>query len=344
MTKISSEALFLVRTGSANKAFELRRLEINLPGKDEVLIETEAFGLNFADVMARRGLYREAPPMPCVLGYEVVGIITSLGEGVPDHLLGKRVVAFCRFGGYAKHVITPASTVAEIVDAPAEEAMALCTQAVTAYYMACYAAPIHPGERVLIHAAAGGVGTILLQLAKQRGGIVYAKVGDESKEALARSLGADHVINYKKADYKHQLQQLLGNERLDVSFNAIGGSTFKKDMKLIDSGGRLILFGGAELTMGKWGMFSQLNFVRKMGLVMPISLMMQSKNILGVNMLKIADSKPHVLATCLEAVVTLYRSGNLRPHVGMICSAKDIGSAHTSLESGKSTGKITIFW
>ena len=344
MGKVSSEAIYLVRKGDAEKAFELRGFEISEPEEGDVMIETEAFGLNFADVMARKGLYREAPPMPCVVGYEVVGKIAKIGKGVAEELIGKRVVAFCRFGGYARHVLTPAHAVAEIGQVPAEEAMALCTQAVTAYYMASYLAPVRKGERVLIHAAAGGVGTILIQLAKMQGAMVFAKVGDATKESLVRTLGADHVVNYKDSDYADQLQKLLGENRLDVSFNPSGGSTFKKDMSLLGSGGRMILFGGAELTSGKWGILSQLNFLRKMGLVIPVGLMMRSKNILGVNMLKIADHKPEVLTTCLKEVVELYKAGKLIPQKGQTYGSDNIAQAHAALESGNTTGKITVFW
>jgi len=137
---------------------------------------------------------------------------------------------------------------------------------------------------------------------------------------------------------------LLNQDRLDVSFNPSGGSTFKKDVALLGSGGRLILFGGAELTSGKWGVLSQMNFVRKMGMVIPVGLMMRSKNILGVNMLKIADHKPEVLTTCMREVVELYRSGRLIPQKGPSFKVNEIASAHASLESGKSTGKIAVFW
>lgn len=344
MEKVNSEAVFLVRKGESEKAFELRTFQLKTPGEGEILIEAEAFGLNFADVMARKGLYREAPPMPCVVGYEVVGTIVSVGNGVSDQMIGKRVVAFCRFGGYAKHVVTPAHAAVEIDDVPAEQAMALCTQAVTAYYMASYLSPVRSGERVLIHAAAGGVGTILIQLVKLQGGIVYAKVGDKSKEELVRSLGADHVVNYRNSDYALQLKSILGKERLDVSFNPSGGSTFKKDLSLLGSGSRIFLFGGAELTSGKWGVLSQLNFVRKMGAVIPIGLMMRSKNILGVNMLKIADNRPHILTTCLQEVVALFKAGKLQPLSGTTFHVNDISKAHSALESGKTTGKITVFW
>lgn len=344
MSKTQTEAMFLVKKGDARSAFERRPLELRDLKGNEVLIESEAFGLNYADVMARLGLYREAPPMPSVVGYEMVGTIREVGKDCDPSLVGKRVVAFCRFGGYGKHVITWDYAVVPIEDTPAEVAMVLCTQAVTAYYMAEYLTPIHSGEKVLIHAAAGGVGTVLIQLAKRKGAEVFAKIGDDSKAELVRSLGADHVINYNKGDYGQQIEAILKGDRLDVSFNAVAGSTYKTDLKLIGSGGRLLLFGGAELGRARWGIFSKLSFARKMGMLIPIGLMMRSKNILGVNMLKIADNRPMVLKKCLEDVVEMYMKGELKPQVGGVYPVDQLAEAHTALEGGKTTGKLTVKW
>lgn len=341
---MTSEAIFLIKKGDAGEAFDRRPSTLREIAEGEVLIEVEAFGLNYADVMARRGLYREAPPFPCVVGYEVVGTIVATGSKADATLKGKRVVAFCRFGGYARHVITWDYAVVPIGDTPAEEAMVLCTQAVTAYYMAEYLTPIHKGEKVLIHAAAGGVGTVLIQLAKRKGAEVFAKIGNDNKKELVRSLGADHVINYNQGDYAEQILKITKGDRLDVSFNPVAGSTFKKDFALLGSGGRIILFGGSEMASGKWGIFSTLNFLRKMGLVIPVGLMMRSKNILGVNMLKIADNRPMVLADCLKAVVDLHASGELKPQVGGVYPVEQIADAHAALESGSTTGKLTVFW
>ena len=344
MNSRKSEAYFLSKKGDAHTAFEKRNFEIPECGEGQVVVETEAFGLNYADVMARRGLYREAPPMPCVIGYEVVGRIVDTGANVNPELLGKRVIAFCRFGGYAKHVITNDYAVVEAENGDASELMALCTQAVTAYYMAEYLTPIHPGDTVLIHAAAGGVGSILIQLAKLKGARVVAKIGRDEKRALVESLGADFVVNYNQSDYEEQINSLLNGNRIDISYNPVAGSTFKKDMRLLGSGGRMILFGGSELSNGKWGFFSQLNFVRKMGLVIPIGLMMRSKNILGVNMLKIADNRPKVMEYCLKEVVELYKQGKLKPQVGGSYPAEELPVAHEALESGRTTGKLSVHW
>ena len=178
---METEAFVLCKFGPSAQAFERKIVEIPALDSDEVLIESEAFGLNYADVMARRGLYREAPAFPCVIGYEVVGTIIQTGSSVDITLIGKRVVAFTRFGGYAKHVITTKDAIAEIGKMPVNDALALATQGVTAYYMANYISPVRTGEHVLIHAAAGGVGTLLIQLAKQAGAIVIAKVSSKEK-------------------------------------------------------------------------------------------------------------------------------------------------------------------
>jgi len=210
--------------------------------------------------------------------------------------------------------------------------------------MAEYISPIHKNEKVLIHAAAGGVGSILIQLAKRKGAIVFAKIGDESKRDLVMKLGADYVINYNSVNYCDEIKAILKNDRLDISFNPFAGSTYKKDMSLLGSGGRIVLFGASEISKGKWGIFSKLNFVRKMGLILPIGLMIRSKNVLGVNMLKIADNRPEVLSECLNQVADLYLKGELIPQVGGKFTVNEIAKAHAALESGKTTGKLTVFW
>ena len=339
-----TEAFFLVKKGGAESAFELRSFSLPELKNDQVLIDVEAFGLNYADVMARLGLYREAPPMPCVIGYEVVGIITEVGINGNKDLIGKRVVAFCRFGGYARQVITENYAVSVIDGMNAGVALSLATQFVTAHYMVSRSANVQPGERVLVHAAAGGVGTALIQLCKLKGAHVIAKVSSKEKEKLVIELGADEVVNYKNSPYEDQVLNCLGSERLDVSFNPVAGATFKKDWALLGTGGRMVLFGGSELSNGKWGLLSTLNFVRKMGFIVPIALMMRSKSIIGINMLKVADFKPKVLAQCLNEVVLMVKLGQIHPVVGGVYKHGELKMAHRLLEEGKTVGKLIIEW
>ena len=341
---METEAIVLCGIGPSSKAFEKKMVQLPRLLPDEVRIESEAFGLNYADVMARNGLYKEAPPLPCVLGYEMVGIVKEVGMDCPIDWIGKRVLAFSRFGAYAKFVHTKVNAIVEIGDISAEIAMSLSTQGVTAYYMSDIISPIRKNERVLIHAAAGGVGSLLIQLAKRRGAIVYAKSGSEEKRELAIKLGADYVINYKTSDYQAALKKLLGAHVLSASFNPVAGDTIKKDMHFLGPNGRLFLFGGSQMVGGKFGVFSKLKFLFDMGLVLPIALMMRSKSLIGVNMLKIADTHPEIIANCLKEVTDLYKMNEITTHVGGVYSVAQINEAHDFLESGKSMGKITIRW
>jgi len=341
---METTAFVLTKKGDSDAAFSLQTIQLPSLQANQVMVAVEAFGLNYADVMARRGLYREAPPFPCVIGYEVVGIVESVGTDADVHLIGKRVVAFCRFGGYAQHVITEQHAVALIEDLDAGEALALATQFVTAHYMVERSGNVQAGERVLIHAAAGGVGTALIQLCKRKQAIVCAKIGSRSKEQIVRELGADEVVVYSEELYSAAVNRWLGKERLDVSFNPIAGSTFKQDLTLLGTGGRMILFGGSELSGKRWGFFSSLNFVRKMGFIIPIGLMMRSKSVIGINMLKVADFKPEVLTLCLNEVVQLAKNKEIKPIVGERFSQDDFKRAHGLLESGTTIGKLAVFW
>ena len=339
------KAVFLTKKGDANQAFEIRDTQQPIIQKpDDVLIEVEAFGLNYADVMARNGLYREAPPMPSIIGYEVVGVVKAVGDKVDNTLIGKRVVGFTRFGGYAQFAITKNYGCVVVDDMEAGKALSIATQYVTAYYMSEVATRLFEGDKVMIHSGAGGVGTALIQLCKLKGCTVFANAGSKEKLDYIKQQGADYAINYRTDDYQAEIKKVLGKDRLDCTFNPIAGSTFKKDFALIGSGGKVILFGGAERSGKKWGILSTLNFVRKMGIVLPIGLMMRSKSIVGVNMLKIGDNKPKLLTKCLTEVTQLIKDNKLNPHIGGVFNVNDIGKAHHLLESRKSIGKIVVKW
>lgn len=341
---MTKQAIQLVKYGPAETAFNFTEATPIPLEHDEVEIAVERFGINYADVMARNGLYREAPPLPCVLGYEVVGEITKVGKDSPKELLGKRVVAFTRFGGYSQVVNTKYYAVAPISDLDGNKALCLATQYVTAYYMSEIALYINEGDNILIHAAAGGVGTALIQLMKSKNVNIIAKVGSDNKIAHLKSMGIKHIVNYNKNDYVVEVQAILGDEKLDVSFNPVGGSSFKKDWKLIGPTGKLLLYGGSERSGKKWGILSDLNFVRKMGILIPIGLMGTSKSVIGVNMLRVSEMKPLLLKKCLDAVVALAIKEEIQPHVDKVFKATEIAAAHAYLESGKSVGKVVLEW
>ena len=338
------KAIYLTKKGNPNTAFEIRETPKPICGADQVLIKVECFGLNYAEVMARNGLYGDAPKIPSVLGYEVVGIIESAGENVEKTCIGKKVVAFTRFGAYAEYAVTDKNAFAEIGDMDSGDATCIAVQFATAYFMAYEQTNLFPGNKVLIHAGAGGVGTALIQLCKLKGCFVIATAGSADKMLYMKNLGADEVINYRESDYAELIEQKFGKEKLDVTFNPMGGKSFKKDLGLVGSGGRVILFGGSELSGKKLGILSSLGFVFRMGLILPIALMMKSKSVIGTNMLKVGDNRAEGLARSMKAVSDMVKSGQLKPHVGARFKSEEIGKAHALLESRNSVGKVVVFW
>jgi len=300
------KAAVLVRTGNANHAFEVREVEKPKLDAFDVLIKVEAFGLNFADVMARNGMYAAAPKIPSILGYDVVGEVVEVAGDEGKHLLGKRVVAMTRFGGYAEYAKTDYRACAIISqEMHAAAATALATQYCTAYYAAFECVSLFKGDRVLLHAAAGGVGTAISQLAKIKGCEVFGLTSSDSKFEYLKKQGVDFPINHTKEDYVSQVFDLTKGQRIDVAFNSVGGSTFKKDAKLLEFGGKQVIYGAAEMAGTKGTIFSKLNLVRKFGFYTPISLMIKSQGVIGINMLQIADHKKLVIKRCLEEVVKL---------------------------------------
>ena len=335
----------LTKNGNANQAFEIREKEKPELETFDVLIKVEAFGLNFADVMARKGMYAAAPPLPAVLGYDVVGEVVESNCDEGKDLVGKRVVAMTRFGGYAEFAKTDYRACAVISEnMNAAEATALATQYCTAYYAAYECASLFEGDRVLLHAAAGGVGTAITQLAKLKGCEVYGLTSSDAKIDYLKKQGVDFPINHTKSDYVSQVFKNSNGQKMDIAFNSVGGSTFKKDNQLLDKGGKQIIYGAAEMADSRGNIFSKLNLVRKFGFFTPISLMIKSQGVIGINMLEIADHKKMVLKRCLEEVVKLTEAGKLKPEVGGEFPITEIGKAHAFLEGRKSTGKIVVKW
>jgi NADPH:quinone reductase-like Zn-dependent oxidoreductase len=342
------QAWQLVRFGSPETAFRKVELPDPVPGAGEVLVEVEASGLNFADILARSGSYQDCPPLPCVLGYEVVGRIRALGAGDTLGLrTGERVVAFTRFGGYASQVVTRAIAVARIPETlPAVEAAALATQGATAWYMAEDLQRLHAGDRVLVQAAAGGVGLILCQLAKARGCIVYGTASNPAKLEFLRSIGVDHPMDYSKENFAEAIRRIQGRQGpgLDVVFDSLGGRAFSEAKGLLAAGGRIFCFGVADASSEKKSFSKMLKLAWGFGVTSPIPWLMKSQGFVGVNMLRISDDRPETLKRCLEGVVDFWKTGQLKLHAGGVFSERDITQAHQALGSRGTIGKVILKW
>ncbi|EON74812.1 putative dehydrogenase [Lunatimonas lonarensis] len=335
----------LVKYGRASEAFELNEVQSPIPEPSQLLIQVEGFGLNFADVMARQGLYREAPPLPFVPGYEVVGVVIGQGKQVSGLWVGKRVVAFTRFGGYADTALADYRAAAPIdPQVSGAVACALATQYCTAYYMTDYAYTLRGGGIALIHAAAGGVGTALVQLCKRKGLFTIGLCGSDAKREYLVALGVDLPIRYKEEDYAAIIEKKFGHRSVDYIFNTTMGPSFSVDRRLLSPGGKLFCFGGASRSGSRPSLVRDLSFFLRTGFISPLFTMMQSQAIIGVNMLRLADEKIEIIGACLRELVALNRTGEIEPSVGGEFSFSELSDAHGLLESGKSTGKLYVSW
>ncbi|MEX2597772.1 MAG: zinc-binding dehydrogenase [Salibacteraceae bacterium] len=339
------KAIVLTKDGNAHDAFEFQTLPIPECKPNEALVKVSHFGLNYADIMARRGLYNDRPPLPCVLGYEVVGTIDKVGAEVSDFAVGDLVLGFTQFGGYAEYAVTNERALIKLnAETNPEEATALATQYCTAWFAACHMINLKKGDRVLIHAAAGGVGTALVQIAKWKGCEIIGTAGSDEKTAHLKKQGVNHAINYRKHDFTEEINSLLGDHRLDVIFDPIGGSNFKKSMALLGSGGRIAAFGASEWSSSQGNLMDKLKLVFGFGFLHPIGLLMKSKTVIGVNMLRIGENKPEYLNKTMQEVYEQYQKGILQPIIDSVHDAKYISSAHQRLESRKSIGKVVVKW
>jgi NADPH:quinone reductase-like Zn-dependent oxidoreductase len=337
------KAIALIKIGNSAAAFEVKEIAKPQPQKGEVLIKVAAFGLNFADVMARRGMYKEAPPLPAILGYDVAGIIEAIGENVDSLKIGDRVTAMTRFGGYAEYAVTNASAVAVIPDnIDNAAATALTTQYCTAYYAAAVMVNLYEGDKVLIQSGAGGVGTALVQYAKYKQCEIFATAGNDTKLTYLSSLGVHHPINYATKDFEKEINKLTNGKGVDVIFDAVGGKSVKKGFRSLAAGGRLLCYGAAD--MSNKNLLRKLKIGLDFGFYHPAMLISPSKSILGVNMLRIADNKPFMLQRCLQDVMQLTRLGVFAPTLGKVFDVSDIAAAHDFLEKRKSIGKIVMEW
>ncbi len=336
-------AQVLVRQQTPQNSFELREVPTPELKPGQVRIKVSAFGLNYADIMARQGLYRECPPLPCIIGYDVEGVIDEVAPGIEEFKKGDRVFALTRFGGYAQYACTQVEAVGHLdPGAPVGEGCALATQSVTAYHAAIHSQTLMRGEKVLIHAAAGGLGTSLIQLALWKGCIVIGVAGGKEKVEYLKTLEVQHVVNHHETSYLDYVRDHLDG-KVDVVFDNIGGSSIKKAKSILGKGGRIISLGAAALS-GKKGIINLLRLVMGFGFFSPIAYLSKSQSLIGVNMLKIADNRRDIIADEFKEVQALYQKGILKPHVGNVFDYNHLAEAHAFMEDRKSIGKVVVMW
>jgi NADPH:quinone reductase-like Zn-dependent oxidoreductase len=307
------------------------------PGPGEVLVRVRAAGINFADLMARAGLYPEAPKPPCVVGYEFAGELETAAGDLP---VGARVMGGCRFGAYAERVAALPANLIPLPDSWSfAEGAAVPVAYLTAYAGLVRYGALQAGERVLIQAAAGGVGIAATQLAKLAGAEVYGAASPAKHEAIA-SFGVDHAVDY---DFVPAIRRIAGERRpLDLAFDAIGGASFRKSFSLLRPGGRLVCFGASELQGGeRRSPLRAARVLARMPRFNAIKLMRESKSVIGLNMLALWDAKG-TLDDYIGPLTERIEQGGIRPVVAKEFPLEEGADAHRYVHERRNVGKVVL--
>ena len=290
------------------------------------LVRVDAVGVNFIDVYKRRGLYRI--PLPSTLGEEGAGTVVALGDGVADLAVGDRVAWAIVTGGYAEYAAVPAAKLVPLPDAvSAEQGAAIMLQGLTAHYLATSTCPLKPGDRCLIHAGAGGVGLLLIQIAKRRGAWVIATVGSDEKATLARAAGADAVIVYTRDDFASETRRLTGDRGVHVVYDSVGATTFEAGLGVLAPRGMMVLFGQSS------------------GPVSPIDpQVLNQRGSLFLTRPTLGNyiaTRDELLARAGDLFEWL-TAGELDVRIGAEFALADVREAHRALEGRRTTGKVLL--
>lgn len=317
----------LVNEAGGPEVLTLSEAERPTAGPGEVVIEVAAAGVNFIDTYMRSGLY--PVDLPMALGLECSGTVAEVGDGVTELSVGDRVAIGEGGGSYSEFRKATASRCVVVPEGVSfDQAAASMIQGLTAHYLAVDTYPLAPGDRCLIHAAAGGTGRLVVQLAKAAGAEVFATVGTPAKAELAASAGADHVINYSEVDFAEEIRSITGEDKpLDVVYDGVGAAVFEQSMGLLRPRGLMATFGNASGPVPP---------------VAPLDLMSAGSLFLTRPSLFDYISTPEELQARADAVFGMIASGDLEVTIDTSFPLEDAQGAHEHLEGRKSTGKLLL--
>ena len=332
--------VWITRAGPP-EVLQVREEPDPVPRANEVLIRVRAVGINFADLMARVGLYPDAPKLPCVVGYEVSGVVEQLGAEVTELGLGDRVLAMPKFGGYTDAIALPA---AQVLPMPAkmtfEEGAALPIVYLTAHHMMFFTGHLREGSRVLVHSAAGGVGLAAIQLAKTKGCEIFG-VASAGKHDFLRAQGCHHTLD-SQGDLVAGVRAIVGDSGVDLILDPVGGRSWTDGYDLLAPCGRLVAFGLSAAASGK-----RRNLLHALGQVLkvkkwnPRDLMDDNKTIAGVNLGHLFH-RLDLLRPQGESLLALYEEGAIAPHIGGTFSFDEAPAAHHFIHDRKAIGKVLL--
>lgn len=321
----------------------MREVDTPTPKAGEVRVKVHFAGLNFSDVMARQGLYPDAPPPPCSVGYECSGVIDAVGDGVPASRVGERVIAMTRFHGQAEYVCVPEAQSLVMPESMSfEQGAAFPVVGITAYHMLFRVAHLRPGMKVLVHMAGGGVGLTALQLCRTVEGVTTFGTASPSKHDALRAEGCTHPIDYRSKDYVEEVRSLTDGKGVDLILDPLGGKDWRKGMSILRPAGMLIAFGFANMSSGETR--SILHMVREgvqIPLFTPLGLMDKNHAVAGVNIGHLW-SELDMLAEEMQALVKLFGEGRVTPHIDAVFPFERAADAHARLTGRQNVGKVLL--
>jgi len=312
------------------------------PGPGEALIQVQAAGVNFTDVLSRQGLNPEASPLPFILGHETSGDVIALGEGVERLRVGQRVLAYHLAGGYAERVAVPAEQVIAIPDALAYQcAVTLPLNYGTAYVALYRTGPVEPGMRIFIHAAAGGVGMAAVDLSRRAGLEMTGTAGTHFKRARLISEGVKHVVQSRHLHIARLARRIYegGGRAYDIVLDSVGGPSIRDGLKALRPGGRVVSLGVSGLS-GR-GVLGALSYLLRAPRFTFIDLLRPSLGLHGVNLRELIRSQA-LMRRVLEELVSLADLGEITPQPGRVMALAEAADAHRLLQSRANVGKIVL--
>jgi synaptic vesicle membrane protein VAT-1 len=310
--------------------------------KGQVLVRVKASGLNFADILARQGLYPDGPPKPCVMGYEVAGVIESVGAGVDSTFVGKSVIAMTRFGGQAELVAVSASQIFEKPESLTfEQGAAIPVNYLTAWALLVTMGGLKKDESVLIQNAGGGVGLAALEIAKHIGARTFGTASPGKHEFL-KQRGLDHPIDYRKQDWLKVLLELTEGRGVELAIDPLGGASWKKSYRALRTTGRMGVFGMSTASAnGIVGKLLALKALSQTPRFHPLSLMNRNKGVFGLNLGHMWGEGEKV-AGWVREIMRGVEEGWIRPHVDRSFPFAQIADAHGYIEGRKNIGKVVL--
>jgi NADPH:quinone reductase-like Zn-dependent oxidoreductase len=321
---------------------EVRERPTPSPGAGEVRIAVRACGVNFADILARLGLYPDAPKPPVVVGYEVAGVIDALGPGVLRAHEGERVIALTRFGGYATHVVVPVESVFAAPPTLSDaEAAAVPVNYLTALLALYKLANVAAGETVLVHGAGGGVGIAATQLARLRRATIIGTASASKHDAL-RAFGVDHAIDYRVADVAREVRRLTAGRGVDVVLDPLGGKSFDTSYRLLAPLGRLVVYGVSAVATGErrnW--WRAARTIMQMPSFRPLSLMNHNRGVFGLNLGHLWDERRQ-LGSAMQLLLEEIEAGRLHPVIARTFPLEHAADAHRFVQSRANIGKVVL--